>query len=66
MYQLNYGISDTPRNAFQLMIDVNRCLLLTTQPPIARLKSAKPFSQMLLNLVEITPAPFEDRLYQKR
>lgn len=47
------------------MIDINRCLLLTTQPPMNRLKNTSHFSTMLKDLCEIVPAPYEDLLSMK-
>jgi hypothetical protein len=66
MYQLNYGISDTPRNAFQLMIDINRCLLLTTLPSMNRLIISGHFSTLLSELCEIVPTQPDNRLSLKR
>lgn len=31
MHQVMYGKGDTKRTAFQLMMDVNRCLIMTSR-----------------------------------
>jgi hypothetical protein len=44
------------------MIDVNRCLILTTQGPMQKLRNDSKFELMLTDVCQIIPAQFEDRV----